>query len=207
MVIDIVLLPSRTLTLLVTTCQIVANQEIRVKLYRELETAMPNPNVVPPLQDLEQMPYLTAVLLEGLRVGNVSAFRLLRAYPDTALSYGDFKIPAGTPIAMTPLHVHENPTIFPDPSEFRPERWLIPDQQKLRRYLVAFAKGKRSCLGKHIAWAEMYLTIAMVFRRFNFELHDTVKERDYTVSKATAVGSVSDESEGVKARVIRPDTN
>ncbi|KAL8940289.1 MAG: hypothetical protein Q9211_002353 [Gyalolechia sp. 1 TL-2023] len=190
------------LTLLVTICHIVTNKNVRLKLYQELKTAMPDPHVILPLQDLEQLPYLTAVVLEGLRLGNASAFRLLRAYPDATLDYGNSTIPAGTAISMTPLHVHENSKIFPDPYTFQPERWLIPEQQNLRKYLVAFAKGKRACLGKHIAWAELYLTVAMVLRRFNFELVDTVKERDWTVSKATVVGSVSSDSKGVMARVM-----
>ncbi|KAI4170325.1 MAG: hypothetical protein LQ343_005078 [Gyalolechia ehrenbergii] len=160
---------------------------------------------VPPLPDLEQLPYLTAVVLEGLRLGNVSAFRLLRAHPDTALNYGHLTIPAGTTVSMTPLHVHENPKIFPEPCVFRPERWLVPAQQGLRRYLVAFAKGKRACLGKHVAWAELCLSVAMVFRRFDFELVDTVKERDWTVSRATVVGSVSHDSKGVMAGVRMPE--
>ncbi|KAL9024943.1 MAG: hypothetical protein Q9196_006142, partial [Gyalolechia fulgens] len=193
------------LTLLVTICHIVTNKNVRLKLYQELKTAMPDPHVILPLQDLEQLPYLTAVVLEGLRLGNASAFRLLRAYPDTTLDYGNSTIPAGTAISMTPLHVHENSKIFPDPYTFQPERWLIPEQQNLRKYLVAFAKGKRACLGKHIAWAELYLTVAMVLRRFNFELVDTVKERDWTVSKATVVGSVSSDSKGVMACVRTPE--
>ncbi|KAL8665196.1 MAG: hypothetical protein Q9202_002418 [Teloschistes flavicans] len=168
---------------------------------------MPDPNLVPPLQQLAQLPYLTAVVLEGLRISNVSAFRLLRAYPDTTLSYGKYIIPAGTTIAMTPLHIHENADVFPEPHQFNPNRWLIPEQQHLRRYLVAFGKGKRACLGKHIAWAELYLTLAMVFRRFSFELHDTIKERDYTVSKATVVGLVSDQSKGVTASVTLSEAN
>ncbi|KAL9582650.1 MAG: hypothetical protein Q9212_003172 [Teloschistes hypoglaucus] len=183
----------------------IVNQGIRLKLYDELKGAMPDPNGVLPLQQLEQLPYLTAVVLEGLRIGNISALRLLRAYPDMTLSYGNYTIPAGTTIAMTPLHVHQNKDLFPEPHQFKPDRWLIPEQQHLRRYLVAFAKGKRACLGRHIAWAELYLTLAMVFRRFSFELHDTVKERDYTVSKAPVIGAVSDQSKGVIASVMLPE--
>ncbi|KAI4215334.1 MAG: hypothetical protein LQ351_002234 [Letrouitia transgressa] len=192
------------MTMIVIACQLVTNQDKRLQLFHELETAMPDLLGVPPLQDLEQLPYLTAVILEGLRMSNVSSHRLLRAYPDTTLSYGDFEIPAGTPISMTPLHIHENPEIFPEPFEFKPERWLINNQQRLRRYLVPFGKGKRACLGKNLAWAQLYLFTAMVFRRFDFELHNVVKQRDFVVSRDTVVGSASTESHGVTACVTDP---
>lgn len=42
-----------------------------------------------------------------------------------------------------------DPTIFPEPEEFIPERWLKAQESghRLDRYLVAFTKGSRSCLG------------------------------------------------------------
>jgi cytochrome P450 len=55
-----------------------------------------------------------------------------------------------TPVGMTAVLVHENETIFPEPMEFKPERWLEkrPDgAPPLDRYLVAFGKGSRQCLG------------------------------------------------------------
>ncbi|KAL8837303.1 MAG: hypothetical protein Q9170_002560 [Blastenia crenularia] len=191
-----------SLTLLITTCHITTSPSILSNLHNELKSAIPDPHVVPPLQDLERLPYLTACVLEGLRLANVSAFRLLRSYPDT-LTYHNYTIPAGTTIAMTPLHILENKDIFPQPKVFKPERWLVSEdeQRRLRRYLVVFAKGKRACLGRHVAWAELYLTVAIVVRRFEFELVNCVKERDWVVSRATVVGSVSLESEGVVARV------
>lgn len=42
--------------------------------------------------------------------------------------------------------VHENPDIFPEPFAFKPERWLAPEKD-LDKYLVAFGKGPRICLG------------------------------------------------------------
>lgn len=41
--------------------------------------------------------------------------------------------------------MHNDPTIFPDPHQFLPERWL--DNKELDKYLVAFSRGPRMCLG------------------------------------------------------------
>ena len=49
---------------------------------------------------------------------------------------------------MTQRLTHFNPTIFPDPTEFIPDRWLDPAERKvLEKYLQPFGKGSRSCVG------------------------------------------------------------
>lgn len=48
---------------------------------------------------------------------------------------------------MTSVMMHNSPTHFPDPKTFDPERWLQPDSARLRKYIVAFSKGSRQCLG------------------------------------------------------------
>lgn len=70
---------------------------------------------------------------------------------------------------------------------------------------MPFAKGRRGCLGKHIATAELYLSIAILVRRFAFEMVDTVRERDWMVSRATVVGSVGRGSRGVMVRARGAD--
>jgi cytochrome P450 len=51
---------------------------------------------------------------------------------------------------MTSVGVHHNETIFPDSQTFKPERWLEKRPEgspPLDRYLVAFSKGSRQCIG------------------------------------------------------------
>jgi hypothetical protein len=55
--------------------------------------------------------------------------------------------PYQTTIAMGHTVMHRNPVVFPDPLRFSPERWLQPDSPMLDRYLVAFSKGPRQCIG------------------------------------------------------------
>jgi cytochrome P450 len=43
--------------------------------------------------------------------------------------------------------IHHNPSIFADPENFDPERWLGSQSQKLEKYLLPFSKGPRACLG------------------------------------------------------------
>ena len=54
---------------------------------------------------------------------------------------------AKTVVSQGATIVHRNPEIFPDPTVFDPERWLQEDSHDLDKYLVAFSKGPRTCLG------------------------------------------------------------
>lgn len=49
---------------------------------------------------------------------------------------------------MSSWTMHRNQDIFPDPDKFDPSRWLDPKvSAELERYLVAFSKGSRACVG------------------------------------------------------------
>ncbi len=54
-----------------------------------------------------------------------------------------------TVVSTTQKLTHDNPTIFPDPRTFLPERWLNPaDQKRLEKYLKPFGRGSRACIGQ-----------------------------------------------------------
>lgn len=78
---------------------------------------------------------------------------------------------------MDNYSVSHDERIFPDSYTFNPERWLgdplAPDGRKLSRYLVSFGRGTRSCLGINLAYAEMYIAMANVYRNFEFDLFET----------------------------------
>lgn len=52
-----------------------------------------------------------------------------------------------TVVGMSSHFVHRDETIFPSPDNFIPERWLNDMSKDLDKWLVAFSKGPRSCLG------------------------------------------------------------
>ena len=60
--------------------------------------------------------------------------------------------------------------MFSDPDAFIPDRWLGEDAKTNEASLSAFSKGPRSCIGINLAYCELYLVIAGVFRRFDVGL-------------------------------------
>ncbi|KIW89237.1 uncharacterized protein Z519_10090 [Cladophialophora bantiana CBS 173.52] len=158
-----------------TTYYLLENPEKLNKMREELDRL--DPGRTASLTDLEKMPYLTSVMLEGLRLSYGVSTRLQRIAPDRDLQYKEWTIPAGTAVGMTSVFMHHNENIFPDSYNFIPERWMNLDERKrLENYLVAFSKGSRQCIGLNLARAEMLLGLAKIFREVHFQLYETTRE-------------------------------
>ncbi|KAI4603817.1 hypothetical protein KJ359_003637 [Pestalotiopsis sp. 9143b] len=141
----------------------------------------------PKWTDLEQRPYLWAVVHEALRVMPGVTHRSARIARVENLMYKsqngkvEHVIPKGTPIGMSSMINHFNEDLFPDPNEFKPERWLLPDGQpnlKLQKFLLSFGKGSRACLGEQLAYCEMFVMTAAVALRVlpRAKLYETTAE-------------------------------
>lgn len=150
---------------------------------------IPDPQEFPSLNTLEQLPYLGAVIQEGLRLSEPVTHRIGRQFPDRALQCQGVFIPANTTVGMTSMLTHLKQNIFPEPRIFRPERWIGPDGQKLERHLVPFNRGTRSCLGMNLARAELVLILAAVFREFDFDVSAVRRERDIVASRDYILGA------------------
>ena len=184
----------------ITTYHILANPPILDRLLTELEGAIPDDATQGLLQNLEQLPYLGAVINEGLRVSYGLFHRLQRVHPDNALTFRGWTIPPGTPIGMDSLHMHNDPTIFPEPRKFDPSRFMGPEKEFRQKQLFNFGRGTRQCVGMNLAMAEIHLTLATVFRRLGkkMRLYDTDRERDVDVKHDFLVTNPSLESRGVR---------
>ncbi|KAJ5155936.1 benzoate 4-monooxygenase cytochrome P450 [Penicillium capsulatum] len=147
-------------------------------LRSELKDVIPSPTSQPSWSQLERLPFLTGVVHEALRLSYGLSGRLARIAPTEVLQYKEFGIPPGTPVSQAVYFVHHDPSIFPSPETFDPRRWIQATEQgvNLRKYLVSFNKGSRQCLGMNLAYAQMYLTLAMFARNFDLDLVDTTED-------------------------------
>lgn len=167
-------------TLAIAHYWILSRPEIHKRLLAELRSVMPGPGAPVPSHDaLERLPYLTGVILESLRLGHAVPARLQRVAPDEDLRYGEVVIPRGTTFGQSNWFIHEDPTCFPNPHTFNPDRWSEPDAERQRRYLVPFGRGSRMCLGLNLAYAEMYIALATLVSDVEMELFETT-DRDIT---------------------------
>ncbi len=142
-------------TLSVATFYILSNPSVLDRLRKELKEAIPSINESDPTAqlewtELERLPYLSGCIKESIRLSYSTTARNARLLPKP-LQYGEWIIPARTPISMTIPFLNHDEEIFPNSNSFVPERWLDSPKAKngssLDRYFVGFGKGTRSCLG------------------------------------------------------------
>lgn len=103
-----------------------------------------------------------------------------RISPKEPLQYHGQVIPPGFPVSMDSVNMHHNEKIFPNSHKFLPERWIDNgsssvrhDGKDLRRFNIAFSRGTRQCVGINLAYAEIYLILSTLFRRYDMELFET----------------------------------
>ncbi|PBP20008.1 hypothetical protein BUE80_DR009152 [Diplocarpon rosae] len=144
------------------------------------------------------LPYLHGCVHEGIRLAHGIVTRDPRRAPDVALHYAGWTIPPNTPVSMTNVDILTNETIFPRPADFCPERWI--GRPELERYFVPFGRGSRACAGINLALAELYITLAVVFTRFTFDLYAT-DVSDVQMAHAFLVPYPKWDSKGVRVVV------
>jgi cytochrome P450 len=109
----------------------------------------------------EDEAYLTATIYETLRRRPV----LPNVAPRIAqrpVEIGGRSYPAGVGLVPCAYLVHHDPSIYPDPYAFRPERFL--DQQPGTYTWIPFGGGRRRCLGSSFAMLEMKQVLRAVLR-------------------------------------------
>lgn len=193
----------------ITTYHLMKNPAVLKRMREELATVeIPKGDPVAPWTTLEQLPYLTAVIKEGVRLAGGMLSRLPRIY-DQPIQYKEWTIPAGTPVAMTPHLVSIDANIFPEPRRFIPERWLDHLEEgrttsSLDKYIVSFGKGSRNCIGMHLAYAQLYMSIAAMVQRYNLEMFET-DETDVTPTRDLFTAGVKLDSQGVRVIIHDKD--
>ncbi|OGE47495.1 hypothetical protein PENARI_c043G04447 [Penicillium arizonense] len=125
-------------------------------------------------KESQEMPYLQAVIKETLRLHPATGLPLERIVPEGGATICETFFPAGTIVGVNTWVEHRNPQIWgADADEFKPERWMIDDSDKLafmNRHWMPFGMGSRTCLGRHISILEVSKLIASLVGDYDFEL-------------------------------------
>jgi cytochrome P450 len=111
------------------------------------------------LDDLPHLPYTRRAVTEVMRL-YPPMWMLTRATTrDTELD--GHRIPAGSVVMMSPYALQRDPTVYDEPDEFRPDRWL-PGSAVPPDAWLPFGEGDRKCLGYSLGFTEVMLTVATI---------------------------------------------
>ena len=157
---------------------------VKEKLLAELDALSPNASP----SEIAQLPYLSAVCKETLRRSPVAMFTFPRVAQEPVDILGYHFEPETVFLGCIFL-THQRPDIFPNPTVFRPERFL---ERKFSPYeFIPFGNGARRCVGEALAQYEQKLAIATLLRNYTFRLaHQTpekAKRRGVTLAPARGV--------------------
>ncbi|KAK7494593.1 hypothetical protein BaRGS_00014246 [Batillaria attramentaria] len=130
--------------------------------------------------DLSKMEFLTMVIKESMRLH--CPVPLISREITQPLSLDGVTIPVGTPCTINIINVHHNPTVWPDPYSFKPERFHPDNMKDKDSYaFIPFSAGPRNCIGQHFSLNEQKVLLGRLLRRFTFTL-----DPDRTVTKKPA---------------------
>ncbi|GFF22606.1 benzoate 4-monooxygenase cytochrome P450 [Aspergillus udagawae] len=178
-------------TLAAAVYHVLRNPEIEENLRHELDEAKlwGDGNNEADVHKLGNLPYLNAVIKEAHRIWPALPGPLPRVVPPEGLQVGAYFIPAGTIISATHHSLHSDETIFPEPTKFKPERWLRDDRTDPDRYLNPYSRGSRACIGINLAQIQLQLALADLFYRLDMELCEPIPSalawKDHFVAEPT----------------------
>jgi cytochrome P450 len=104
--------------------------------------------------DAQALPYLNAVVKEGLRISMANPTRLPHVVPTEGWTFKGTLFPAGSIVGCSAYELHFQPDLFPEPARFRPERWLNSSDE-MSKYWFAFGAGSRACIARNLATLEL----------------------------------------------------
>ncbi|KAG6594341.1 Cytochrome p450 [Phytophthora cinnamomi] len=146
-------------------------QKLRAELLEKLPKLALEEDYLPSLDDLQDLPYVDAVINETLRLLPIFPFTTRQCVRDTVFPDGTF-VRAGTILGL-PRYVLARLKMYwgEDAADFVPERFLDATSGKLvdlpAASTNAFGAGPRICVGRRLATMEMKLLVSCIVARYH----------------------------------------
>ncbi|KLO09944.1 O-methylsterigmatocystin oxidoreductase [Schizopora paradoxa] len=141
--------------------------EVVRKAQAEIDTVVGSDRL-PQISDRPRMPYTDAVLKEVLRWQVPAPMSLPRATKDDD-EYNGYRIPAGSTILPNTWLMCHDPSVYHDPFEFRPERFIPMGGRdpELDPKRLIFGFARRICPGKEFADMSLFIAFSMILAVFD----------------------------------------
>ncbi|EOA30342.1 hypothetical protein CARUB_v10013467mg [Capsella rubella] len=170
-----------------TMAEIINKPNILERLRNEIDSVVGKTRLIQE-KDLPDLPYLQAVIKEGLRLhppGPLLGRKVIRE-----CMIGGFYVPKNTTLVVNAYAVMRDPSSWEDPDEFKPERFLAssrrPEEEREQtlKYLP-FGSGRRGCPGENIGYIFVGTAIGMMVHCFDWRIKEDKVNMEETVAGMT----------------------
>ena len=125
--------------------------------------------VQPSMTDLHKLDYSYQVLEESMRLYPPAWIVDREPLEDDTVE--GYSVKKGVDVAAFIYGLHRNEKYWPEPDKFDPERFSVDNKKRHKPYTyLPFGGGPRICIGQHFAMMEMQYVLAMLLRRYRFQL-------------------------------------
>ncbi len=125
-------------------------------------------NKVPEMENISEMPHTKMFIQEAMRL-YPPVWSLLRLSHQNDEING-YHFPKDSLVMICIYALHRHPEFWDQPELFNPERFL-PENMKGKAFVyIPFGQGKRACVGKPLAMAELQIIFPLLLQYFKFEL-------------------------------------
>ncbi|CAA3022852.1 LUTEIN DEFICIENT 5, chloroplastic [Olea europaea subsp. europaea] len=149
---------------------LVKEPSVMSKLQNEVDSVLGDR--FPTIEDMKNLKYTSRVINESLRQYPQPPVLIRRSMEDDLL--GEYPIKRGEDIFISVWNLHRSPKHWDDPEKFNPERWPLhgpnPNETNQNFSYLPFGGGPRKCIGDMFATFETIGAVAMLVRRFDFQM-------------------------------------
>ncbi|KAL8994648.1 MAG: hypothetical protein Q9188_007009 [Gyalolechia gomerana] len=184
------------------------------KLTTEVDVAVAESSLSMPVACTEaiKLPYLNACINEGIRLQPSIGLTMPQLVPAGGATISGFYFPEGYRVGVNGAVVHYDKDVFgPDAEHFNPDRWIEGDAERMKKTMIQFGAGSRTCIGKNvsadfisqlphprlillylsqISLSEIYKLVPQIVRAFQIRLADPSKQwktHNYWFNKQTDI--------------------
>lgn len=186
------------------TVELAKNPQIARRAREEVDAVLGDRS--PTYEDVQRLPFIRLIIAEALRLYPAPPILIRRLLTDTVLPKGSANsttpLKRGTDVFINVYSLHRSPDLWEEPDRFDPDRWLrptrnpgvedwagytpaaglesgntlYPTEVHANYAFLPFGGGSRKCVGDVFALLETVVSLALILRRFDFELEDPSKE-------------------------------